>query len=115
MPKNKPTRCAPESQAAFELRGPCTVEEAGRIRSLLVEQMREKDRLALNLEAVGSADLSFLQILCAAHKSALHAKKTIVVDGALPESLIQKVREAGFASRRECGPDLNKDCLWTEV
>ena len=115
MRKNKPTKTTPEDKGAFELRGPCTVEEAGKIRSLLMEQLREKDCLALNLEGVESADLSFLQILCAVHKSALHAKKTIVVDGALPESLIQKVREAGFACRRECGPDLNKDCLWTEL
>lgn len=115
MQKNKPAKRVSGEQTAFEARGTCTVEEAGRIRTLLMEKLRESDRVVLSLSGVDEADLSFLQLLCAVHKSAFNARKTLVLDGVPSEPLTRKAREAGFACRRECGPDLSKDCFWAEA
>ena len=80
-----------------------------------MEQLAGENCLVLNLSKVEEVDLSFLQLLCAAHKSASNAGKTFTLEGALSEPLIRKAREAGFACRKECGPHVNGDCLWREV
>jgi anti-anti-sigma regulatory factor len=115
MEKKKPAKHVPEKPTAFEVQRTCTIEEAGKIRTLFMEQLAEKNRLVLNLSNVDEVDLSFLQLLCAAHKSASNAGKTFALEGALSEPLSRKAREAGFACRKECGPHLNGDCLWAEV
>jgi anti-anti-sigma regulatory factor len=115
MQKKKLSKEAAEKQTAFEVQRTCTIEEAGRIRALLMEQLAEKNGLVLNLSNVDEVDLSFLQLLCAAHKSASNAGKTFALEGALSEPLIRKAQEAGFACRKECGPHLNGDCPWKEV
>jgi anti-anti-sigma regulatory factor len=115
MQKKKPSKQIPEKQPAFEAQRTCTIEEAGRIRTLLMEHLAGGDGLFLNLSNVEEVDLSFLQLLCAAHKSASNAGKAFGLEGALSEALARKVREAGFTCRKECGPHLNGDCLWAEV
>ena len=115
MQKKKLSKQAPEKQTSFEVQRTCTIEEAGRIRALLMEQLAGKNGLVLNLSNVDEVDLSFLQLLCAVHKSASNAGKTLTLEGALSEPLTRKAREAGFACRKECGPHLNGDCLWREV
>jgi len=113
--KKTPSKPLPEKRTAVEVQGKCTIEDAGRIRTLLMERLAEADGLILNLSDVSEVDLSFLQLLCAAHKSASNSGKPFGLEGALSEPLILKAREAGFACRGECGPHLNGDCLWTEV
>ena len=115
MQRKKTTKQAPEKRTVFEAQKACTIEEAGKIRTLLMEQLAEGDGLVLNLGSVDEVDLSFLQLLCAAHKSASNAGKKFALEGALSDALIRKAHEAGFACRKECGPHLNGDCLWTEV
>jgi anti-anti-sigma regulatory factor len=115
MPMKKPAKQTPEKRNAVEVHGKCTIEKAGRIRTLLMERLAEPGGLILNLSGVSEVDLSFLQLLCAAHKSASNSGKAFGLEGALSEPLILKAREAGFACRGECGPHLNGGCLWTEV
>jgi ABC-type transporter Mla MlaB component len=115
MHKKTTTEPVSEVQTPLEVSGTCTVQEAGRIRTLLMKRLQETDRVVLNVSGVGEVDLSFLQLVCAAHKSALYANKTLVLDGVPSEPLTRKVREAGFTCREVCGPELNKDCLWAEV
>ena len=115
MPAKKPAKQIPEKRTVVEVQRKCTIEEAGRIKVLLTEQLAEKDCLILNLSNVDEVDLSFLQLLCAAHKSASNAGKPFGLEGALSEQLTRKAREAGFACRGECGPHLNGDCLRAEV
>ena len=115
MSAKKPAKQIPEKRTVVEVQRKCTIEEAERIRTLLIEQLAETDHLILNLSNIDEVDLSFLQLLCAAHKSASNAGKTFALEGALSEPLRRKAREAGFACRKECGPHLNGDCLWAEV
>ena len=112
MQKTKTTEPVSEVQTPLEVSGTCTVEEARRMRDLIMKRLQETDRVVLNVSGVGEADLSFLQLVCAAHKSALYANKTLVLDGVPSEPLTRKVREAGFACREACGLELNKDCFW---
>jgi len=115
MPTKKPANQRLEKRTAVEMHGKCTIEAAGRIRTLLMERLAEPGGVLLNLSDVDEVDLSFLQLLCAAHKSASNSGKTFGLEGALSEPLIRKAREAGFACRGECGPHLNEECLWTKV
>jgi hypothetical protein len=62
-----------------------------------------------------NADLSFLQLLCAAHKSAVRRGKTLTIAGAVPEDIRQKVKETGMTGNKSCGNDLGRSCLWAEV
>jgi anti-anti-sigma regulatory factor len=109
------SQSALDAQARCEIKGTCGIEEAARVRAILVESLSQADRAALDLSKATDADLSFLQLLCAAHKSAVRRGKTLTITGAVPEDIRQKAREAGMTGNRSCGSDLSGSCLWAEV
>ncbi len=109
------SQSALDDQARVEISGACGIEEAARIRTVLVESLSQSDRAALDLSKATDPDLSFLQLLCAAHKSAVRRGKTVMITGTVPEDIRQRVKEAGMTGNKSCGNDLGKSCLWAEV
>lgn len=104
-----------DDRVRIEISGVCGVEEAVRIRTVLAESLSQAEKAWLDLSKATDADLSFLQLLCAAHKSAVRRGKALTVAGTVPEDIRQKVREAGMTGNKSCGSDLGKSCLWAEV
>ncbi len=109
------SQSASDAQARFEINGTCGIEEAARIRTILAESLSQADKATLDLSKATDADLSFLQLLCAAHKSAVRRGKTLTITGTVPEDIRQRVKEAGMTGNTSCGSDLSKSCLWAEV
>ncbi len=109
------SQSASNDQVRFEINGICGIEEAARVRTILVESLSKADKAVLDLSKATDADLSFLQLLCAAHKSAVRRGKTLTIADTVPEDIRQRVREAGMTGNKSCGSDLSKSCLWAEV
>lgn len=89
--------------------GRLTTSQAGRLRQLLLEAFEGASRVELSLHQVQEADLSFLQLLCAAHRTAVG--RGIAFRVSVPESaepVLRLIRESG-AERGVGGP---AGCPW---
>jgi anti-anti-sigma regulatory factor len=94
------------------LSGSLTIDRAVELRSTLLEALDSRDEVLLDLGGAGEIDLSFLQILCSAHKTSLIRHKRFALEGKRPEVLERIVKEAGFRRQAGCKLDKQKCCLW---
>jgi len=80
--------------------GQLRIEHASEIRDALLDAFKHADRVALTIERDAVADLSFLQVLCAAHRTALRENKKFELDSSAASGVQDMMREAGFVSDR---------------
>jgi anti-anti-sigma regulatory factor len=92
--------------------GDMTIQNAGEIRNLLLEAFSGGEGVCLEMDKVTGVDLAGLQLLCAAHRSAMTDKKHFSVSGMDIEALKSVVRDAGFPRHSGCVRDTGKTCIW---
>lgn len=73
--------------------GSLTIENAGEIKRRLLTAFERSDHLKVRIMEDAEMDVSFLQILCAAHRTAEKSNKIFAVDPT--ELLIRISEEAG--------------------
>jgi anti-anti-sigma regulatory factor len=89
--------------------GRLTASESGRLREHLLAAFDGARRVEVVLQDVGEADLTFLQLLCAAHRTAAARGVALLVSGlASAEPVARLIREAGA----ERGAGCPEGCLW---
>lgn len=103
------------NEAVVRIDGVCTIEQAATLKPLLLEGLEQTDDVRVDVSRVTDTDLSFLQLLCAAHKQALITGKRFTVEGGLADVIVRRAREAGLTRHRGCTSDVNKECLWVGV
>lgn len=84
------------------LGGSLTIDNAVRIREELIRAFRESDRVVLEVMEDVVADVSFMQILCSAERTAFIEKKRFEVDWSAGPGVRQSIENAGY----------NVDELW---
>lgn len=94
--------------------GSLTIERAAALKMLLMESLNWTDSLHLVCENVTEVDISFLQLLCSAHRTAVKEKKKLTLAGQCPEPLRLAVWEAGFIRQEGCVLDVQQTCIWKE-
>lgn len=96
----------------LELAGKLTIARASELAASIGQSLAEEEHeVVLDLEKVTAVDVSFLQILCAAHRTARRDGKSLSVVAASPE-LLRIVRTAGFERRQPCKRCAGDTCLW---
>jgi anti-anti-sigma regulatory factor len=90
-----------------------TIQNADELKTVLKESLEAADILTINAEYITEIDLSCLQLLCAAHKSAIHEGKTVVLDYSRSKVVEDTLLQSGYA--RHAGCTGNEKCFWTEV
>lgn len=100
-------------KAVITLDGDATLPQAEELRSALIKALIDSDDVAIVLENVREVDLSCLQLLCSAHRSAARLKKRVALSGDLPAVFRDTVAAAGFDRLKGCKLDTEKSCLWT--
>lgn len=78
------------------LAGRLTIEHAGELRDALKKALEGTQSLEISLEGVEAVDLSCLQLLHSAHRSAAADKKKISFRGPVPGCIREAAVEAGF-------------------
>jgi anti-anti-sigma regulatory factor len=96
------------------LKGDVTIVTASELRDILLDTLSTSKRVELNLEKVTDVDLSFLQLLCSAHRTSLKAEKSFFIVGSYPDVLKEAAKDAGFPLNAGCTLDCNNSCLWLE-
>jgi anti-anti-sigma regulatory factor len=104
-----------EGRTIVTLRGDLTVPHAEEMRSLLIKALVNADRVGIRFAEVHAVDLSCLQLLCSAHRSAVRLKKRITLEGSAPQALRDAAGAAGFSRLTGCRPDSDRSCIWIAV
>ncbi|WP_157471812.1 STAS domain-containing protein [Desulfuromonas sp. DDH964] len=66
--------------------------------------------------SIGSGDpgIPLLQLLCAAHRTAVAAKRTLAVEWQQPGEACKFLHESGFLRHVPCSCSTDGECLWRE-
>jgi len=104
-----------EGRAIISFEGDLTLPHAEEIRSLLIKALVNADAVGLRFAEVHDVDLSCLQLLCSAHRSAVRLKKRITIEGGAPQALKDAADAAGYSRQKGCKLDSDRSCIWTAV
>ncbi len=99
-------------KAVLTFAGDLTVEHAEEIRTAFIEALAKTKVLSMVFTDVTAADLSFLELLCSAHRTALRLNKRLEFAGARPAAVIRAMAAAGFERQSGCKLDTGNSCLW---
>lgn len=94
------------------LKGEILIEDAGKMKELLVRHMKNVDDLHINVSEITQAHLSWFQLVCAAHKYGAKIEKKLYLDGEIPEHLKEMAVQSGFKDHKGCGCDTCNPCFW---
>jgi len=92
--------------------GDLTVPHANTIVLALREALQDAAAVDIVIENVTAVDVTFLQTLCAAHRTAAAQGKEVTVRGEGREPLGSLLIAAGFPRQSGCQSNTRKSCLW---
>ena len=88
-----------------------TVESAQALHSALLDPQGAVSQLVVNMSGVENIDITFLQLICSAHRAAIKEGRNIKLANLSPA--IRKVIEThGFIRHVGCRDDASGSCLW---
>ena len=100
-----------DHKGVLTLTGDLTIEKAAEIRKALLATLDDHDQVAIRLDSVTAVDLSCLQLLCSAHRTALGRDKKISLDLEDADFFERIVRESGFWRKTGCRTSRAKSCM----
>ncbi len=100
--------------AFLTLSGDLTIEHAEDLKSLLLKALSGADQVVMDVRDVSKCDLSALQVLCAAHRSAVQQQKQIALAQSNAKVFRRTVAEAGYWRHVGCPIDPDQNCFWVE-
>lgn len=92
--------------------GELTIKRAGALCVDLQNALKKVQHIELAVEAVKEVDLTFLQLLCSAHRTAVNMGKTLAFRGMIPDILKKSAEDNGYARPHGCVLDSTNTCLW---
>ena len=92
-------------EGVLSLMGDLTMVEAQETKRMFLEAINEVDTLYLDLGGIASVDVSFIQLLCAAHRECFLSQKEIFLQGDLPDTIDIFLATAGYSKQCGCIPD----------
>lgn len=95
------------------LEGAATVRNAEATHAKLADILRRHDEIEIDCGAVTEADLSLVQLLLAARRSAKRAGKTVVLAGPASGALRAALSQGGFLTGLP-GPTSADEAFWLE-
>ena len=78
------------------IEGDLTVERAVDLKKALMDAIAHAQSTVICLKNIKKTDISFLQLVHAAHLTAIDNGKELCLDRRLPENFIESVRLAGY-------------------
>ena len=94
------------------LEGELTVSNATALREGFLEALGQSDQVEIDLDEITAVDLAGLQLLCAAHRTAVAKGKTLTLKDTQVPALVQARAVSGFVFHRSCRFNPAGDCYW---
>jgi hypothetical protein len=86
------------------------------MKNLFLETAGKGKNVRVQFESVIDIDLSLLQLLCSAHRTAMRLEADFIVESPMPQELQQLMRDAGFIRHSGCRfNEKNERCPWLEA
>ncbi len=102
-----------EDRETVNIGGSLTVEHAREMKDAIQSALEQRGKnIVLSLGTVTRADLTFFQLVCSAHKTAITADKTFSVEQYQQDVLMRAHRSMGFTRRVGCALDKTKSCVF---
>jgi len=102
-----------EETATLTITGSMTIEDAADLKTALTVSLAGSSLSEVDLSKADAIDLSCLQVLCSAHRAAIHSGKKLVLSRAA-DSFITCLEDAGFPRQSGCLQQDGVPCLWQE-
>jgi ABC-type transporter Mla MlaB component len=93
------------------LTGELTIACAEELKAKLSQLLQKFADIRIQLVDVSAVDLSWLQLLCSAHRTAAALGKALTLEGEMPPLLRQAMRHAGFTRQKGCAFSPHTNCL----
>ena len=89
-----------------------TINRIRQLRDELEEALGKVKNLMVNIEKATDIDLTFLQLLCSAHRTAVSQNKTLTLSGKINPAMNKAIGENHYLRSAGCILDKTKTCLW---
>jgi anti-anti-sigma regulatory factor len=96
----------------LRLDGSWTIERAQELKSMLVAALAGNNHVIIDVGGVTEVDLSFLQLLCSAHRASLKGYKYFALHENQSAAFKRVVHDAGYVRTLGCHQDPERSCLW---
>ncbi len=90
-----------------------TIEDAAGLKEAVGDALTSSANLTVDLAAVDAIDLCCLQVLCAAHRTAVSRNKTLTILNPR-DGFRETIRETGFLRHVGCMDTGDHRCLWVD-
>jgi len=91
--------------------GDLTIEFAAELKPALAAALNSGLPVVLDIVKATKADVSCLQLICSAHRAAIHAGKSLTLRNA-GEVFNQSLNDTGFLRHVGCSREAEDTCLW---
>jgi anti-anti-sigma regulatory factor len=100
------------SDRIVEVAGSLTVAGSSELKKVILENLKKGNRLELVIGEVTDVDLSFIQIMAAAMKTAETGDRKFTIRTPVPEPVLKSVKLSGMLNHDSCS---RPDCVWCSI
>lgn len=100
-----------EDPSEIALQGTLLIERAAELKEKVSRALEGSGSVTIDLGGATDMDLSFLQLLCSAHKAAIEGGKTLLLRGG-SETFRRRVLDAGYNRAHPCGVEAGSACFF---
>lgn len=100
------------SDRIVEVAGSLTAAGSSDLKKVILENLKKGNRLELVVGEVTDVDLSFIQIIAAAMKTAETGDRNFTIRTPVPEPVLRSVRISGLLNHDSCS---KPDCVWCSI
>jgi ABC-type transporter Mla MlaB component len=92
--------------------GALTVKHAKALKAAFLEAVRNATSVEVEVENIDDLDVTFVQLVCSAHRMAADLNKQMTITGLEQERFSQMLGRFGFFRHIGCHESARKSCLW---
>ena len=95
--------------------GDLTVRRIAELKAQVQQALAAATQVFIAISADAECDMTVMQLLCAAHRTASRQGKALQLCGEIPEQFKMIMGLAGFSRHIGCARDQSGCCLWPRV
>jgi anti-anti-sigma regulatory factor len=92
--------------------GALTVKHAKALKAAFLEAVRNAPSVEVEVEKIDDIDVTFVQLVCSAHRMAADLDKQMTITGLEQERFSEMLGRFGFFRHIGCHESTRKSCLW---
>ena len=101
-----------DKKKILTITGSVTIENIDAVKKVLVDIIDQSDHVMVNIADITEVDVTFLQLLCSAHKSMISRNKTLSISESCSKSFLKTIDNSGYSQHKGCKIDTTGSCLW---